>query len=453
MRIAAGLTITPVAVLSLATATVCGFDFSPEFRQNIRQRVGAGECPGIIVGVAGPDGPSFLAEGRTSLAPDARPIREDSVFELGSISKTFTALLYQIAVDRGIMKPHDLVGSCLPPDLRLASPVAEITLHSLVTHRSGLPRMPANFKPADPANPYADYSPDRLYAWLRKVEPAKDGKFAYSNAGMGLLGHALERRTRMAYEPLLKSWITAPLALTDTGITLTENQRARMAVPHRDDRASPMWDIPTLAGAGAIRSTARDLLRWSALQAGLIASPLGAAMRRTHQAQAPTGRKGGQVGLGWMLSPAGKDTIVWHNGATGGTRSWAGFNLARQAAVIVLTNSSVPADDIGFHLLGGNTPLRTPRSAAAVPAHVLENCAGTYDFGKYKFVVTPEGHHLRVRMGDQPAFAAYPGNEREFFLRATEAALTFELGADGRVKAVILHQNGRDQRAPRISKP
>lgn len=449
MRFPAVLAICSTPCLALAAAQP--IDFPAELRENLRQRVASGECPGIIVGIAGPAGQSFMSEGHASLAADAKPIRDDTVFEIGSITKTFTALLYQMAVDGRILNPEATIAAFLPPDLKLAEPVADITLQQLVTHRSGLPRMPDNFRPASAANPYADYTRGQLYAWLQRVALVNDGSFLYSNAGMGLLGHVIERKTGTNYESLLRSWITTPLGLVDTGITLGDSQKKRIATPHSDGRPIPMWDIPTLAGAGAIRSTARDLLRWSATQGWLIDSPLSAAMKRTQRPQAPTERRGGQIALAWLVSPAAKGTIVWHNGGTGGTRSWAGFNSALNIAVIVLTNSSIPADDIGFRLLGADMPLRTPRFVAAVPQRALENCAGAYDFGKEHLVVRVESQRLRVRMADQPAFPAYPKNEREFFLRAIDAALTFEFGADGKATAVILHQNGRDQRATRIA--
>lgn len=421
-----------------------------EVRQNMAARVAVGECPGIIIGVATPEGEVFATQGVTSTGPTGRAINPETVFEIGSISKTFTTLLYQIAVDGGLMKPADRACESLPAGLDLPAPVSTITLIELATHRSGLPRMPNNFKPADPRNPYADYSANQLYDWLRTVRPGETNHFEYSNAGMGLLGHVLELKTKSNYEALIRSWIATPLGLTDTCVTLSGEQRRRSATPHSDGKPIPMWDIPTLAGAGALRSTARDMLRWSSMQAGLLDCPLAAAMKKCQQPHAPTGRAGGKVALGWMLTPSKRGTIVWHNGGTGGTRSWTGFIRGEKTAVVVLANGTEEIDDIGFHLLSSEMPLRTPHKTIVLAEADLQKCEGTYALGAAKLIVKRDGRRLTVQLTGQGANPAYAKSGTEFFLRVVDARLTFEPGEDGAMKSVTLHQNGRDQKALRV---
>ena len=436
------LSFAPVAV----TAAV-----PDDVLQNMVARVAVGECPGIIVGIATPEGQIFATEGRASSGSSAQTITPETVFEIGSISKTFTTLLYQIALDGALVKPADRVGELLPAGLNLPAPVSAITLEDLATHRSGLPRMPNNFKPANPRNPYADYSADQLYAWLRTVQPGPNNHFEYSNAGMGLLGHILELKTKSKYEALVRSWIATPLGLTDTCVTLSSDQRRRSATPYADGRPIPMWDIPTLAGAGALRSTARDMLRWSSMQAGLLDSPLAAAMKKCQEPQASTGRAGGKVALGWMITPSKSGAIVWHNGGTGGTRSWTGFIRGSKTAVIVLANGTEEIDDIGFHLLSREIPLRTPQKEIVLADAALRKCEGIYALGAAKLIVKRDGRHLSVQLTGQGANPAYAKSETQFFLRVVDAQLTFEPGDDGTMKSVTLHQNGRDQKAPRVA--
>ncbi len=419
-------------------------------RENLKARVSAGETPGIIAGITTAAGPEFIAEGKTGLGGNSRVISESTMFEIGSISKTFTALLFQIALDGGKLKENDAISEHLPADLKLDAATAAITLEQLATHRSGLARMPDNFKPADATNPYADYSVQQLYAWLQGTKPRKPGTVEYSNAGMGLLGHIIARTAGAEYEDVMRSWIATPLSMPDTCITLSAEQRGRSAAPHLDGKAIPMWDIPTLAGAGAIRSTPRDLLRWVALNAGIEKCPLTAAMERTHKPRGKRGPRGSQVALGWMITPSKNGPLLWHNGGTGGTRSWAGFNLKTRTAAIVLANSRTEIDDIGMHLLSPDFPLRSPQAVARLSADDLKSCEGFYVFSPFSIItIKATDTHLTAQLTGQSALAAYPSARNEFFLRVVDARLTFEPGPDGKAAAVILHQNGRDQRAPR----
>lgn len=445
MRIAVTLALLVLNLLALsAPATI-----PEDVRQNMRQRIAVGECPGIIVGIATPEGAVFESEGRVGKDDEAGRIGPDTVFEIGSITKTFTTLIYQIAVDGGLVRPGDKLASFLPRVANLPGPVGAMTLHQLATHRSGLPRMPDNFKPADPRNPYADYSVDRLYAWLRTVKPGAADRFEYSNAGMGLLGHALALKTQSSFEALVSGWILSPLGLADTCVDLNPDQRRRAATPHADGRPIPMWDIPTLAGAGALRSTARDMLRWTSMQCGLIDCQHSAAMKKCQQPQGRTEREGGKVALAWMITPAKSGALIWHNGGTGGTRSWIGFNRKTRTAVVVLANSSEIIDDIGFHLLSPDMPLRVPEKERPISAAALKQCEGCYDLGTTTLFVKADGARLSVQLTGQPATPAFARSDTEFFLRAVDARLSFEPGNGGPMKSVTLHQNGRDQKATR----
>jgi CubicO group peptidase (beta-lactamase class C family) len=133
--------------------------------------------------------------------------------------------------------------------------------------RPGLPRLPSNFKPKDPSNPYADCTVEQLYQFLSSYELPRDvdSQVEYSNLGIGLLGHALERRAGEDYESLVRRRILVQLGMNSTCIALSPDMKARLASEHNGKlEGVGNWDVTTLAGAGALRSTANDMLTFLA---------------------------------------------------------------------------------------------------------------------------------------------------------------------------------------------
>jgi CubicO group peptidase (beta-lactamase class C family) len=290
--------------------------------------------------------------------------KPDSIFEIGSISKTFTGLILAQMVQQGKVKLDEPVRELLPPGTVAKPDGAEITLLDLATQHSGLPRMPGNFDPADRDNPYAGYRPANLYAFLKKQGVAKPARteFLYSNLGFGLLGQALSDRAGMAYPLLLKEEVTTPLGLNDTVVTLSAEQHSRFISGHDSGhKPARAWDMDALAGAGAIRSTAGDMLTYLEAQlhpgkpqaAGPEGATLAAALNATHELRAES-IPGMQIGLAWLYV---KDSgTYWHNGATGGYSAYAFFNPKEDYAAIVLLNTTIGekgsyADRLGEHIL------------------------------------------------------------------------------------------------------
>jgi CubicO group peptidase (beta-lactamase class C family) len=194
--------------------------------------------------------------------------------------------------------------------------------------------------------------------------------YEYSNLGAGLLGHVLARRARLSYEALVRARITGPLGMASTAITLTPGMQARLAAGH-DAALQPAayWDMPTLAGAGALRSTANDLIRFLAAELGYAESPLRTAMAAQLVPREPTGITGVDVALGWHITSNPSRQIIWHNGGTGGFRSFVGFDPAARLGVVVLANAATErgGDDIGMHLLTGAALRPSPAERTACP--------------------------------------------------------------------------------------
>lgn len=291
--------------------------------------------------------------------------KPDSIFEIGSITKTFTGLILSQMVEQGKVKFDEPVRALLPAGT-VAKPAGdEITLLDLATQHSGLPRMPDNFKPADPANPYADYGAANLYAFLAKHGVAKpaDAGFLYSNLGFGLMGQALADRAGVSYPTLLREEVLDPLGMKDTTVVLSTEQQARFLPGHDGDhKPAHAWDLDALAGAGAIRSTAGEMLTY--LEAELHpeavkpagkagdGATLAAAITQQQELRADAG-PGTRIALAWLHETESGN--YWHNGATGGYSAYAFFNPKGDYAAVVLVNTSIGskgsfADRLGQHI-------------------------------------------------------------------------------------------------------
>lgn len=421
---------------------------------------------GIVVGIIEPVGRRVVTYG-TLAKSDSRPLDGDTVFEIGSVTKVFTSLLLTDAVERQEVALTDPIAKYLPPQVRVPQRGGRsITLQDLSTHTSGLPRLPANMSPKDGSNPYADYSVDQLYQFLSGYELTRNvgEQYEYSNLGGGLLGHVLARRAGLDYEALVRTRITGPLGMRNTSINLSPAMKARLAVGH-SQTLQPVanWDLPTLAGAGALRSSANDLVTFLAATLGYVESPLRSAMSSMTTIRGPTGVQGLDIALGWHILTGNGKEIVWHNGGTGGYRTFIGYDPTARVGVVVLSNAGTVAgpDDIGRHLLdpqrpllAQNSPLLIPpkqRTEVVVDPKLFDGYAGRYQLAPAVLLtVTRNGNRLFVQLTGQPAFEVFPESDKEYFLKVVDAQITFEVDAQGRATALVLHQNGRDQRAVKI---
>jgi CubicO group peptidase (beta-lactamase class C family) len=251
---------------------------------------------GVAVGV-GHEGRVWTFEhGR--LGPDRpHPPAPDTIFEIGSITKVFTATLLALLAERGSVALDDPANRYLPAGAQLPVRGRPITLLDLATHSSGLPRLPKGLLWTSMLHhrddPYALFTVSDLERAVRearlKGEPGK--KVRYSNFGAGLLGHVLALSAGRPYEELVRERICGPLGLSDTRIEVPDRDLGRFAGGHdRRGRPVPHWELPALAGAGALRSTVADLLRFLELQRGDGPEALRLAARATHE---PRLRRGG----------------------------------------------------------------------------------------------------------------------------------------------------------------
>jgi CubicO group peptidase (beta-lactamase class C family) len=240
-----------------------------------QERIAAGSYETLVFGVVDGDKTEVVAFGQleNGKAPDG-----DTVYEIGSVTKTLTATLLAQAVLAGRVTLDTAVAQLLP-DFKIPSRGGkEITLGELGTQHSGLPRMPTNFLPKDPANPYADYDAAKLKAFLAGYELPRDpgASYEYSNLGFGLLGYALAQMDHTTYGALTDEAILKPLRMMMSGTAFTDAMRAHLAPGHdATGKKVKNWDLDALAGAGAIRSTTNDMLHYLKANMGIDESPRG----------------------------------------------------------------------------------------------------------------------------------------------------------------------------------
>lgn len=307
----------------------------------------------IVVGVITRKAREIISYGHFD-ATDSRVPDGDTLFEIGSITKPFTALLLSEMVLQGEVKLSDPISKYLPTGMHAPTWNGKpITLLDLATHTSGLPRLPSNYT--------QEYSLQQMYEFLNGYQltrqPGK--KYEYSNYGYGLLGQLLARRAGMDYEALLKTRITEPLGMNRTAIHLTPVMQHDFIPGHfmtlrNGGKNASEWQVPALESAGGIRSTANDMLIFLAANLGIIHSPLQPAMKNMLKIQRPVSG-GVKVGLGWHVD-YGRCGIVVHNGETNGFSSFAAFDPHRKIGVIVLSNSNASVDDIGWRILNYPAP-------------------------------------------------------------------------------------------------
>jgi CubicO group peptidase (beta-lactamase class C family) len=315
-------------------------------------------APGIVIGVLNPDGSFFFSHGTMDWKSD-QSVDENTLFEIGSITKVFTALLLANALENELVQLDTPAQDLLPVGVSMPSYMdKQITLQDLATHRSGLPRMPINFSPSETFNPYIDYGKAELYEFLSSYKLMKivGAHYEYSNLGYMLLGHLIEKAYGEQYEALVIESIADPLGMPDTRITLSDEQKTRFAQGHTDVYPVPAWDF-LLPGLGALRSSASDMLRFASANLGLFPSDLEAAMQRLQEGRHETGTPGIQTSLGWHTYSRYDKEIIWHDGQTGGYHSFLGILADEKTGVVVLVNSNYDIDAIGLHLLDPLVPL------------------------------------------------------------------------------------------------
>lgn len=444
----ASATVGSLSALAAEAPSTRGFPSDAEISRLLQERL-RHTGVGIVVGLIGPEGRRIVAAGASG-SPDGR-LDGQTIFQIGSLTKTFTSLLLADMVERGEVALDDPLQKYLPPDVQLIVRGRPITLLDVVTHRSGLPSMPDNLRVDAKPDPIAGYTSTQLDDFLRHFQPtrAPGEKYEYSNLAVSVLGRALARRAGTDFETLLKQRVLRPLGLMSTGIRPERAWGSRMATGH-GPYGVPVEtpEMVVMPASGSLRSTADDLLQFLAAYLQYASTPLDAAMRRQLSTRSPMEKRSA---LAWGAQVIDGREIYSHDGGKAGFRSAAVFDLQSRTGVVVLMNSRT--DDrpipLAMHLLAGAAlppppESRSPKPVVRLRGRELDRFAGTYR--------SPEGTVYRVARNRNRLFVDYGrGNilefkatgQRDFFYVAGNDDLTFEIDGRNRVTGLRIYADGR----------
>lgn len=398
-----GMGVVGAFFLVVAAAQPLPFDADPDLFASLA----LGDEPGHVdVGVLTGGRVAYLARqnGMDGKAvPASTPAGESApgrrMYEIGSISKVFTGLLVAQAVERGHLQLDDTLGVLLRGKVRFVSPEVEaITLRQLLTHSACVPRLPPDFsEDRSPENPYAAYNRQRLWLALGglKLETAPPCGASYSNFGLGIVGEILSEHYGKPWDVLVRENITAPLGMHDTVQSLG-SRTARMAPAFNHAATAGVWDFQALAGAGALRSTAADMLVFSrAVMAGRN-GPLGPAVERM---LAPLGVfQSNRIGYAVMMrGPEGRRTY-FHEGGTGGYRTlWTVAPDTQDALVVLTSNAHAQPGKVFVGITAQRYPV--PTTPVAADSGALAAYAGVFRVDKFTaFTFVPQDGRLYRRI-------------------------------------------------------
>ncbi len=439
-------------LLVVCVQSVAQTPFTDEFKKNLKERVDGGTHPAIVVAYIDGDKIQYYSVGVKSLKTK-EPANEHTVFEIGSITKTFTGILLADKILKGEMKLDDPLQKYLPAGVTAPTRNGQvITLVTMSNHTSALARMPSNFAPKNPNNPYADYSEEQMYEFLKGYTLPRDigSQYEYSNYAQGLLGNVLAKKSGVSYEQLMMNVIAKPLGMTNTAIVFTPEMKKNLAIGHAGNIEVENWDLSSLAGAGGIRSTTVDMAKYISANLGVLKSSLYPAMQLSHKVTTAEGLAQ-RVGLGWHLMKSGDKEVIAHSGGTGGYRTFAGFVPAEKKGVVVMTNSATGIDDIGIHLLNPTVALKAVDKTIAVDATILERYVGKYELmPNFVLTVTRADAQLSAQATGQPTFPIFAKANNVFYYKVVEAQLTFNEN-NGVVESVTLFQGGQTITGKRLA--
>ena len=436
-----------MTALLVSTASAADAPPSDALSAWAQARVAVRESGAIVIARIDGDAVSVEGFGHRSW-PDGPLPDGDTRFLIGSIGKVFTNLLLAERVAAGALRHQQALGSLLPDTVEPGNPaVAEITLQALATHHSGLPRLPPNFAPTDPADSYAGFDEAALWAGVAQVRAGQPlgSYYGYSNFGVGLLGHLLGREAGSDYYRALAEQVIAPLGMTDTGKTAGDNH----ALAVSGGQAARAWrNDDALAGAGGLWGSANDLARLLQAYLGhrrhLLKHALIGDLDVVAQAD-----QGMAVTRVWHVAYAGGHPIYWHNGGTGTYWSFAGFRPDNGQGVVVLTSGDADPTVAAFAALGylPDPPAAAPAAKPGAQASVLGQYQLSEDFG---IGVFERDGRLYAQASGQGALALHALDDGWYALHEVDASLRFRRDGDA-VTGLEFVQGGVSQHAGRVA--
>ena len=455
LTLASPLTLAQAGATSAASVLPSDSEIANILAQRVNTLAGQGDGIGIVVGIIGPAGRRVIAYGHRSQR-DSRELGGDTIFEIGSIGKVFTALLLADMVRKGQVALDDPVAKYLPSSVTIPEYNGRaITIADLATHTSSLPFMPDEL-PVLSESAARGYGAPQLYQFLARYKltrvPGSD--WDYSNLDYWLLGQAETARAGMDFEKLLRARVTAPLRMNSTLVSLALPLKLESRVaPGHDASLQPappssalsIYSAMPSAGIGAV-SSANDMLTFLAVCLGYQQSPLAPSIALMLDTQRSIDDSSSQT-LGWVVIGKGNDRLITHEGGTWGYASYIVWDPTARVGVVVLSNQITPVSDIALHLLRASMPLDHPEAwthtEIKLDSAALDAYAGNYaaeDVGVFK--IAHEQNLLSIQMPTDwglPKLRLHPESRTDFFVSELPSHVTFQIGADGRVNGVLVY--------------
>lgn len=330
------------------------YELEKVLRKFVQMEVDFAKNPAVLVGVIEGDSAYVYDFGTIDKTKEQLPTA-NTLFEIGSITKVFTASILEILIRQEQLKWEDSLSNFFPKE-QLHTSLGSITVLELVTHTSGLPRLPFNFgeKEKEKNNPYAYYTDTDLFAFLNKYPLTNEKKYLYSHLNYVLLELIIEQTTQQPLPDLIQQRILTPLQMTQTYFTLPDSLTIPLAQGYLlTGEKAPLWTFQTFKGAVGMKSTLNDLLKF--IQSNLYPphSELTQTFAKMHDIKRPANMKRVKIGVGWHLVKPKKRyyTIISHSGSTAGHQCYIGFIKETQTAIITLSNSKNSLDNLGGYLL------------------------------------------------------------------------------------------------------
>ncbi|MBV8345110.1 MAG: serine hydrolase [Candidatus Eremiobacteraeota bacterium] len=412
-------------------------------------RAAAAPGTGIAVGVVDHGVQRIYVAGG---AGNGRAVDAHTLFEIGSVTKTFTATALAAMVLRKEVRLADPISEFLPPGVHAPSKDGRrITLLDLAEQRSGLPRLPTNMDDVLGEDPYSDYTVAEMYSFLNGYVLTRDpgATYEYSNYGIGLLGQLLANRAKMPYASLVRDTVLNPLGMSETGFAEPQAPDPALLAAGHDlsGAAAPAWHFQSVMPAGGIVSNLTDMLKY--LRCNMGQGPLARACLFAQRPRAP-GEAGHKIGLAWNVSSATGN--ISHAGDTIGFHADLAISRDREVGVVVLSNGPA-VTDIASHVLMPSYPIGGCLSSVAAADTDASSYAGIYcnAMGAITFSVetTAKPNELAIALSPQPKLIYQRVSDDTYYAQSVGATFKF-LRAGGAIVGLRLTQIGQTIPAVRL---
>jgi CubicO group peptidase (beta-lactamase class C family) len=402
-------------------------------------------CTGMVIGVIDSTGTHVHSYGLTAKVNGKIP-DGDTVFEIGSVTKIFTATVLAIMAEKNELMLNQPVDTFLKNMKIPADGGNKIWFSHLASHTSGLPLHPSNLNSPRPDNPYAGYTQRQLEDFLARTPLTRTPgeKYEYSHVGYAILGQALAAKSGKSYEQTVIDRVCTPLGMKDTRITLAADALPRLAHPYTiDGDEVELWDDAPVQGAFGLRSTANDLLKFASAHIGLTKVPFALALQSMQERQTDVDRQN-DMALGWQVGR--RLRVLWHNGETGGSHSFLACLPDHKAAIVVLANASTTlVDTIGTNLIrnmiGEPTPPLGMKIARKLDPKLLDQYVGEYELApNFSLIVTRNNDNLYIAAPNQAKLKLYAESETVFFGKTVDRLVEFAPGDNGKIEGLYFNQ-------------